>query len=64
MSFNPLAVWQPLYRLIYLALWLLLLCIILFRVRKLNNGNLGEKKAFMFTWQFWRWFLVSLKITL
>jgi len=44
MSFNPLAVWQPLYRLIYLALWLLLLCIILFRVRKLNNGNLGEKK--------------------
>ena len=44
MSFNPLAVWQPLYRLIYLALWLLLLCIIMFRVGKLNKGNLGEKK--------------------
>jgi len=30
------------------ALWLLLLCIILSRVRNLNNGNLCEK-AFMFT---------------
>jgi len=61
MSFNPLAVWQPLYRLIYLALWLLLLCIIMFRVGKLNKGNLGEKKTFMFTWQFWPGFLVHLK---
>jgi len=44
MSFNPSSVWQPLYRLIWLALWLLLLCIILFTVRNLNNGNMGEKK--------------------
>jgi len=27
------------------ALWLLLLCIISFTVRNLNNGNLGEKKS-------------------
>ena len=53
MSFNSLGVWQPLYRLIQLAIWLLLWCIILFTVRNLNNGNLGEKKAFMFTWEFW-----------
>jgi len=46
MSFNPLGVWQPPYRLIQLALWLLLLCIILFTVRNLNN--LVEKSVYVY----------------
>jgi len=62
MFFNPLGVWQPLYRLMQLsffpvlrascwivyALWLLLLCIILFTVQNLNYGNLIEKSVYIY----------------
>jgi len=62
MSFNPLGVWQPLYRLIYASLlYGYFYCAQLCLQHETLITAIWVKRVFMFTWQFWRAFLLHLK---